>query len=59
MTPVGQLKPCVCGSTDLLPKWYSEPPRQFWIHCDECGHVSKPGDTPHEAEANWNAGAKT
>lgn len=43
--------------TELLPKYDSEA-AVGWVHCDECGKVSKPvnlGDGRDKIIAQWNA----
>lgn len=46
------VEPCpVCRGENLKPKML---PPEFWVHCDTCGCIGKPGNSPKEAMENWN-----
>jgi predicted RNA-binding Zn-ribbon protein involved in translation (DUF1610 family) len=50
------LRPCPnCGSANILPEFYTDPP--YGLYCHECGHVGPrvSTDAPDEAIAAWNA----
>lgn len=46
--------PCnICGNGEYLSfKTINE--EEWWISCDDCGHIGKVGKTRQEAGENWN-----
>jgi hypothetical protein len=47
-------RPCICGSTNLLPVSDCQTPPIIAIACEDCGEIE--GDAPHlkQAVTNWN-----